>query len=172
MDRFKNVAIYKKTLGHSLECYYFENYDSAAFIDFEKWFAATTPNKIPKMETPPLAVNGGPPPAPIEVIQPVEIPPTHFPPYPPNFLPTGMGYPAVFPPTNISVPPPTVNTMNHIVSAMRHLGAAGSIRSNPPPPTSIHPFQPYGYQPNTTYFPLPNAAPPATVQRPYYPPQL
>ncbi|XP_043276850.1 cyclin-K isoform X2 [Venturia canescens] len=132
---------------------------------------AATPSKVAKIETPTVAANGCAPPEPIEVVQAVEIPPTHFPPYPPNFTPAGTSYPAVFPPTNISVPPPPVNTMNHIVSAMRHLGASGSIRSNPPTPTSGQPFQPYGYQANATYFPAANAAPPVTVQRPYYPPQ-
>lgn len=131
--------------------------------------AAVTPSKVPKVEPSVVAANGCPPAESIETVKPLEMP-AHFPPYATSYTPGATGYPPVFPPTNISVPPPPV-TINHIVSAMRHLGSSGSIRSNTPTPTSGQPFPPYGYQANATYFPSANPVPPTNAQRPYYPPQ-
>jgi len=128
-----------------------------------------TPSKVPKVEPSVVSSNGCPPAEPIETVQSIEMP-SHFAPYPTSYTPGAPGYPPVFPPTNISVPPPSV-TINHIVSAMHHLGSSGSMRSNPPTPTAGQPFAPYGYQASATYFPTSNPAPPTNAQRPYYPPQ-
>lgn len=136
--------------------------------------ASTTPNvtpgKVSKTEVSTAPTNGCPPSEVADTAKPLELP-AHFPPYPTNFAPGSTSYPPVFPPTNISVPPPPVNTMNHIVSAMHHLGSSGSIRPNPPTPTQTQPqFQPYSYPASATYFQTGNpAAPPANTQRPYYP---
>ncbi|XP_012283995.1 cyclin-K [Orussus abietinus] len=99
--------------------------------------------------------------------------PAHFPPYPSNYTPGNSNYPPVFPPTNISVPPPpTVNAINHIVPTMHHMGSSGSVRSAPSTPAGPQPpFQQYPYTPNSTYFQSSNAPPPASNPRTYYPPQ-
>ena len=95
----------------------------------------------------------------------------HFQSYPTNFSQAGSAYPGLFPPTNISVPPPSVNAINHIASVMRHMGIPGSMRSNPQTPTSGQSFQPFGYPANATYFPVTSPAMPNSSQRPYYPTQ-
>ncbi|XP_063994204.1 cyclin-K [Diachasmimorpha longicaudata] len=147
---------------------------------------AVTPCKIPKVDsTIPIvaaASNGCLPSEPMDTTKPMDIP-GHFPPYPGSF-PPAPAYSAVFPPANISVPPPPpVNPMNHIVPPIR-MGHTPPIRSNPPatsaPPPSA--FPPYGYQP-MVHFPPNNpstggpggAAPPPPLPnnppRNYYPPQ-
>ena len=144
---------------------------SVSFYQFIWPLSVPTPSKIPKIDSSSISANGCPPPEPKETtVPPLEIQ-QHFQPYPTNFTQTSSTYPAVFPPTNISVPPPSVNAINHIASVMRHLGTPGSIRSNPPTPSSGQPFQPYGYQANATYFPTANPPMPNQPQRPYYPPQ-
>ncbi|CAD6225861.1 GSCOCG00005762001-RA-CDS [Cotesia congregata] len=130
-----------------------------------------TPIKIQKIETTPVSSNGCPPLEPPvlqpeAVVKPIEIPPPHYSAYPPNFAPAPAPYPGVFPPTNISVPPPSVNPMNHLVPAMR---LAPPIRPAQPPPTPAPPFQSYGYPTNATYFPPGNPVP-GNPSRPYYPP--
>lgn len=130
-----------------------------------------TPGKATKIEVPTVAANGCTATDTTDGIKPVD-PQTHFPTYPTNFAPGSTTYPPVFPPANVSVPPPPVNTMNHIVPAMHHINTSTPIRPAPPGPnTAQPPFQPYPYPTNASYFP-PNApVPPTTTQRTYYPPQ-
>ncbi|XP_034946387.1 cyclin-K-like isoform X2 [Chelonus insularis] len=136
---------------------------------------ASKPSKIPKLDVTPGPSNGCPPvDPPVEGAKPLEIPPPHYPPYSTNF-PTAAPYPPVFPPANISVPPPPVNAMNHMVPPMRLGPTPPPIRPTPPHPAPGPPFPPYGY-PTNAYFPSgtpapPPPTPPPPPRPPYYPPQ-
>ncbi|XP_066590915.1 cyclin-K [Prorops nasuta] len=129
-----------------------------------------TPGKSTKVEVAPVSANGCPPSEVTDGPKPVDV--QHFPTYSTNFTPGNASYPPVFPPANITVPPPPVNTLNHIVPTIHHLGAAAPIRNPPPPPptNSQPPFQPYPYPTNATYFQNNPPVPAANSQRPYYPP--
>ncbi|XP_032683296.1 cyclin-K [Odontomachus brunneus] len=134
-----------------------------------------TPGKSSKIETPVVSANGCPPADITDTIKPMDVPATHFPTYPANFAASNnTNYPAAFPPANVSVPPPPVNTMNHIVPTMHHIGSSAAIRPTPSsvPTTNQPPFQPYSYPTNTPYFSANNPIPPsAAPPRNYYPPQ-
>lgn len=141
--------------------------------------ASTTPNvtpgKVTKVEAAAVSSNGCLTTDTTDSIKPMDVP-THFPTYPANYAPSNINininYPPAFPPANVSVPPPPVNTMNHIVPPMHHMGSSGTTRPAPPAPTTTPaPFQPYPYPTNASYFPPNNPVPPAPTPRTYYPPQ-
>ncbi|EFN71453.1 Cyclin-K [Camponotus floridanus] len=136
-----------------------------------------TPGKSSKIETPVVSANGCPTTSVsdiVDTIKPIETSTAHFPTYPTNFAASNnTNYPPAFPPTNVSVPPPPVNTMNHIVPTMHHIGSSATIRPTPPPApaTNQTPFQPYSYPTNASYFAANNPIPPTAPPRSYYPPQ-
>lgn len=134
-----------------------------------------TPGKSSKIETPVVSANGCPPADVTDTIKPMDVPATHFPTYSTNFAASNnTSYPPAFPPANVSVPPPPVNTMNHIVPTMHHIGSSAAIRPTPPsvPTTNQPTFQPYSYPTNASYFSANNPIPPpAAPPRNYYPPQ-
>lgn len=134
-----------------------------------------TPGKSTKIETPSISANGCPSADVTDTIKPMEVTTAHFPTYPANYAATNnTNYPPAFPPANVSVPPPPVNTMNHIVPPMHHIGSSAPIRPALPPsapPANQTSFQPYSYPPNTSYFPPNNPIPPTAPPRSYYPSQ-
>lgn len=137
-----------------------------------------TPGKSSKIETPVVSANGCPATDVPDATKPMDVPATHFSTYSTNFTASNANtnYPPAFPPANVSVPPPPVNTMNHIVPTMHHIGSSAPIRPTPPsapPPTANQTpaFQPYSYPTNASYFSANNPIPPAAPPRNYYPPQ-
>ncbi|XP_036147165.1 cyclin-K isoform X1 [Monomorium pharaonis] len=135
---------------------------------------SVTPGKSCKsIEASIVSANGCPTTDVTDTIKPIDTSTAHFPTYSTNFASNNTNYPPAFPPTNVSIPPP-VNTMNHIVPTIHHIGSTAAIRPTPPsaPPSANQTtFQPYSYSTNASYFsannPIPSAAPP----RNYYPPQ-
>lgn len=139
------------------------------------YYIVVTPGKVTKVEAAAVSSNGCLTTDTTDSIKPMDVP-THFPTYPANYAPSNINininYPPAFPPANVSVPPPPVNTMNHIVPPMHHMGSSGTTRPAPPAPTTTPaPFQPYPYPTNASYFPPNNPVPPAPTPRTYYPPQ-
>jgi len=124
------------------------------------------------MEASTVSANGCPSTDVTDTIKPIDTSTAHFPTYAANFASNNTNYPPAFPPTNVSVPPPPVNTMNHIVPTMHHIGSSTAIRPTPPSaPTANQTFQPYSYPTNASYFSANNPIPPAAPPRNYYPPQ-
>ncbi|XP_008203829.2 cyclin-K [Nasonia vitripennis] len=129
------------------------------------------PVKIPKTESASISTAVCAPMDVSNTIKPIDVP-SHFPPYPATFVPVDSSFPPVFPPVNITVPPPPVN---HIVPP-RHMNVPlGLIHPLPVPgpgqgPPPFHQHGPYLYPPNANYFMggasglMPNSR--------YYPPQL
>lgn len=140
-----------------------------------------TPSKIPKIDSTIVSSNGYQQPDPLESSKSQDKLP-HFQNYQQNYK-NSSGYPTSFPPTNISVPPPSVNTINHMVTTMR-MGTVPQIRPPPtippsviptvapPPPPPLPPpapFVPYGYPTNASYFQAGNTIPPpGNSSRVYY----
>ncbi|XP_039306056.1 cyclin-K isoform X2 [Solenopsis invicta] len=140
--------------------------------------ASNTPNVTPgksckSIEASTVSANGCPTTDVTDTIKPIDTLTPHFSTYSTNFTSNNTNYPPAFPPANVSVPPPPVNTMNHIVPTIHHIGSSATIRPTPPsaPSTNQTTFQPYSYSTNASYFsannPIPSSAPP----RNYYPPQ-
>lgn len=129
-----------------------------------------TPVRIPTTETNAVPMNGRPPIEVAETSKPIE-PPIRFSPFPLNFS-SNLVYPPMYPPVDMSVPPPNVAAMSPIVPPP-NLGTPNSIRHIPPPTTTTRPppFQPFTYPPNLSYFPR-TPGTPFNNQRSYYPPQL
>ncbi|XP_014212425.1 cyclin-K-like [Copidosoma floridanum] len=94
---------------------------------------------------------------------------SHFPPYSSTFPQGNSSFTPVFPPTNISVPPP-VNNLNHI--SPMHINVAVPMRPSPSSATPSQPsfHQPYSYPPSSNYFPSGASSAPSNSQRTYYPP--
>ncbi|KAL0129812.1 hypothetical protein PUN28_001812 [Cardiocondyla obscurior] len=140
--------------------------------------ASNTPNVTPgksskSIEASTVSANGCPTTEITDTIKPIDTSAAHFPTYSTNFT-SNTSYPPAFPPTNVSVPPPPVNTMNHIVPTIHHIGSSATIRPTPPPapPTANQTtFQPYSYPTNASYFSANNPIPPTAPPRNYYPPQ-
>lgn len=136
---------------------------------------AVTPGKSSKIETPAISANGCPSTDVVEPIKPIEVSAAHFPTYSTNYAASNnTNYPPAFPPANVSVPPPPVNTMNHIVPPIHHIASSAPIRPtlpSAPPPANQTTFQPYSYPTNTSYFSTNNPIPPTAPPRSYYPPQ-
>lgn len=132
-----------------------------------------TPGKSSKSIEAPVSANGCPATDIADTIKPIDTSTAHFPTYSTNFASNNTNYPPAFPPTNVSVPPPPVNTMNHIVSTIHHIGSSAAIRPTPPsaPTANQTAFQPYSYPTNASYFSANNPIPPAAPPRNYYPPQ-
>ncbi|XP_033227334.1 cyclin-K-like isoform X2 [Belonocnema kinseyi] len=128
---------------------------------------ATLPGKAPKTEPNSASTNGCAPLDGSENSKPLDLP-AHFPPYPANF-PSSTNYPPVYPPANISVPPPNVN---HIVPSTHNLGTPSSVRQIQTVTTPTQPpFPPYGYPSNASFFSGGTPTGPSSNQRSYYPSQ-
>ncbi|XP_051153912.1 cyclin-K-like isoform X1 [Leptopilina boulardi] len=132
-------------------------------------FLAGISVKPSKTETNSVPTNGCNTTEGIENSKPLEV---HFPSYPTNFANT-TNYPPVYPPTNIAVPPPNVNTLNHIVPTTHNLGTPSSVRQIPTvsTPTQQPSFPPYGYPSNSSFFSGGTPTGPSSNQRSYYPSQ-
>jgi len=142
----------------------------------KKWSinVTVTPGKSSKsIEASTVSANGCPATDITDTIKPIDTSTVHFPTYSTNFTSNNTNYPPAFPPTNVSIPPPPVNTINHIVPTIHHIGSSTAIRPTPPSASTANQtaFQSYSYPTNASYFstnnPIPSAAPP----RSYYPPQ-
>ncbi|KAH0950099.1 hypothetical protein HN011_008072 [Eciton burchellii] len=133
-----------------------------------------TPGKSSKIETPAISANGCPSTDIAEPMKSMEVSAAHFSTYSTNYTASNnTTYPPAFPPANVSVPPPPVNTMNHIVPTIHHIGSSAPIRPTLPsaPPANQTNFQPYSYPTNTSYFPTNNPIAASAPPRNYYPPQ-
>ncbi|XP_001607256.2 cyclin-K isoform X1 [Nasonia vitripennis] len=131
---------------------------------------AGTPVKIPKTDSVSISANGCAPMDVPDATKPMDMP-SHFPPYSAAFAQGNSSFPPVFPPANITVPPPPVN---HIVPPMHMNVPPGPIRPSPAPgpgqvPPPFHQHGPYPYPPNANYFPGGASGPPPNPR--YYPPQ-
>ena len=126
--------------------------------------------RVPTTETNSVPTNGRPPIEVAETSKPMEAP-IRFSPFPLNFS-SNLIYPPIYPPMDMSIPPPNVTAMSPIVPPP-NLGTPNSLRHIPPPTTTTRPppFQPYTYPPNLSYFPQ-TPGTPYNNQRSYYPPQL
>ncbi|TGZ54637.1 Cyclin-K [Temnothorax longispinosus] len=141
--------------------------------------ASNTPNVTPgksskSIEASTVSANGCPATDIADTIKPIDTSTAHFPTYSTTFASNNTTYPPAFPPTNVSVPPPSVNTMNHIVPTIHHIGSSAAIRPTPPsgPTATQTAFQSYSYPTNASYFSANNPIPPpAAPPRSYYPPQ-
>ncbi|XP_011861334.1 PREDICTED: cyclin-K [Vollenhovia emeryi] len=143
--------------------------------------ASNTPNVTPGKSSKGIeasatvSANGCPATDIADTIKSIDTSTTHFPTYSTNFpVSNNTNYPPAFPPTNVSVPPPPVNTMNHIVPTIHHIGSSAAIRPTPPPSAPAAnqtAFQPYSYPTNASYFSANNPIPPAAPPRGYYPSQ-
>ena len=124
--------------------------------------------KIPKTNSNLVSTNGCATEG-MEDSKPIDVS-AHFPSYSTNFS-NSTNCPPVYPPANISVPPPSVNALNH-VTTIHNLGTPSSVRQiqpNTSTPTQ-QPFPPYGYPSNSSFFSGGTPTGPSSNQRSYYPP--
>ena len=120
----------------------------------------TETNSVPTNERPPAEIT--------ENSKPVETP-VSFPSFPVNFS-SNLIYPPVYPPLDMSIPPPNMPAISSVLPLPPHnIGTPNSIRHISPSATARPTFQPYTYPPNLSYFPR-TPGPPYNNQRAYYPP--
>ncbi|KAF7997326.1 hypothetical protein HCN44_005603 [Aphidius gifuensis] len=164
-----------------------ENQPPVAIDQSSNLSNVVTPSKITKIDSTIVSSNGYQQTDPLEPSK-SQDKLSHFPNYQQGFKNTPGGYQTGFSQTNISVPPPSVNTVNHMVTTMRmgsHIRQPSTIPSTvvqpvvapppPPPPPLPAPFVPYGYPTNASYFQAgnqiaqpPPPPPPGNSTRSYY----